>query len=457
MLRLNAAIPWLYAVMALAFGLLLAWTTPPFQLADETTHFERADALTFGPAAFARSGPDGDGYMTATVHQAVIDAEQRTDRLKFHPEAKALRDDLGSGPDRLDGRTARIAPGQAFNPLLYAPAGAAVAWGRHFGWTVLDTLRLARHLNLFASIGLGVVALSLAGGARLPIFALLMLPMSLALGAGVSQDGPILGLTALMVALVSRAMFEDRPLRRWESLAAALAAALVAVAKPPCVVLALLLLVVPADDRRLNTVAAGLALIAAVAWNAWMTAAGWPPPPPPGLSPDLHAQLKLLLGHPDRLPAIAAATFEVHGEGYLRQMVGVLGWLDAPLPETFYPPAFAMLAAALLIPLSVGVSGGWRMVRAAAPLLAATGAALVFAALYLSWSAVGASVIEGVQGRYLLPLALMLPLAIEGPRPLLRGGLGGGLRMLLSAAVLAFPLVSLVVTQQALISRYYMP
>jgi hypothetical protein len=455
--RLNAAIPWLYAVLALAFGIVLAWTTPPFQMADETTHFARADALTFGPAAFAPRDSDGRLHIAARAHQAVLDAALRAERVKFHPAEKVRAADLDPSAGRLDGRMGVFFPGQAFNPLLYLPPSAAVAWGRHFGWTVLDTLQLARVLNLMATVGLGAAAVALAGGARLSIFAILMLPMSMALAASVSQDGPVLGLAALAVALVSRAMAADRPLSRGECLLAALAVALAAMAKAPYAVLAVLLLLAPAQDRRTAGIAAGFALVVGIGSNLWQAASGWAAPPPPGMSSDFLGQARFLGAHLDRIPGIVAATFARHGPHYLPEIVGVLGWLDTPLPNAFYPAAYAMLGAAVAAPAAVGLGGGWRRVRIGAPLLALAGIAGVFLALYLGWSRTGSPVIEGVQGRYLLPLLLMLPLMLEGPRPLLGGDpVRTGLRAILTAGVLAFPLVSLAVTVETLIRRYYL-
>src|SRR5690606_30217522 len=116
--RLYASIPWLYAVLALAFGVTLAWTTPPFQMADETTHFARADAITFGPAGFAPRDVEGRPHMAARAHQAVLDAVSRAERVKFHPDEKVHAADLDA-TDRLDGRIGVFFAGQAFNPVLY--------------------------------------------------------------------------------------------------------------------------------------------------------------------------------------------------------------------------------------------------------------------------------------------------------------------------------------------------
>jgi hypothetical protein len=74
----------------------------------------------------------------------------------------------------------------------------------------------------------------------------------------------------------------------------------------------------------------------------------------------------------------------------------------------------------------------------------------------VTWNPVGASVVEGVAGRYFLPLALFLTLALEGGDALLpaRGRLAP-LRLAGTALVLAFPLISVVVTLAAVETRYH--
>ncbi|WP_293678593.1 DUF2142 domain-containing protein, partial [uncultured Phenylobacterium sp.] len=396
---------------------------------------------------------------TGRVHMSIAEAAAPYARLHFRPAEKLRPADpavVAAERLRLDGRRIEILPGQAFNPVLYAPPAAAVAVGRHYGWTVLDTLHLARALNALVSIALGFAALCLARQARLAMFAILSLPMSVALYAAVSQDGPLIGLTALAVAVLSRAMGESRPLSRAETVFLAVCFGAIGMAKPPCALLVFLLMAAPTQSRPLKYAAGGLALAAALGWSGWMSLSGWAAPPPPGLAPDPADQAGFLLKNLDALPAIASDTLAIHGRPYADQFVGVLGWLDTLLPQPFYRAAWLMLGVALLAPAAVGLERGWRAMRWTAPLVAVVAAGAVFAALYLGWTSVGGRIVEGVQGRYLLPLALVLPLGLEGPRPILAGDrFRDGLRTLGTILVLAFPFASLVVVQVALIERYY--
>jgi len=455
--RLWAAIPWAFLILGLSTSLVLVWSVPPFQAPDELTHMARADIIASGPSGLGETVQDGRRVLVGQAHVALQDASRPFQRLQAQPAEKVRWADIAYATSvGLDARRTAIFPGQALNPLLYAPISAAVAWGRHFGWDVLDTLYLARTLNAVVSLAIGFLALRLAAGARLPLFAFLMLPMSLDLMGSAVQDGPVIAVTALAVALLSRGMGEGRPLSGREVAAAAICLILVGMAKPPHVAFAVLLWLAPAERPRRKRLWALAALAIPLAWNAWVSATGWLPTSRPGAVMSTAGQAAFLLRHPESVWDVAQHTFAAAGKFYVQQFVGVLGWLDTPLTWTFYAAAYVMLALALLTPAAVGARG-WAALRlAVAPLVVLVSGA-VFGSLYLGWSPVGGPMVDGVQGRYFLPIALLLPLAFEGPRPLLGGPRAAeGLSVLLTAAVILFPLISLSCVEWAVIDRYYL-
>jgi uncharacterized membrane protein len=75
----------------------------------------------------------------------------------------------------------------------------------------------------------------------------------------------------------------------------------------------------------------------------------------------------------------------------------------------------------------------------------------IFGALYLSYTPVGAAQVDGVQGRYFLPVLLVLPLMLVSAK----AATPSRVRTLATAAVLLFPVVSLFLTERALTTRYY--
>lgn len=73
---------------------------------------------------------------------------------------------------------------------------------------------------------------------------------------------------------------------------------------------------------------------------------------------------------------------------------------------------------------------------------------LIFLLEYLSWTALGAGFVDGVQGRYFLPIALFLPCLLPA--------LPAWACRTLLVPVMAFPALSIAITVHSLVLRYYL-
>jgi uncharacterized membrane protein len=153
----------------------------------------------------------------------------------------------------------------------------------------------------------------------------------------------------------------------------------------------------------------GLAVVSGVAGLAWLAAIN-------GLPGHLHEgvdpgrQAAGIVADPAGFVRVLAATAMHQGGWYVRSFLGVLGWSNLFLPAFVYggliiAAPFALLAAkGAPAPLPKGALVWFALLMAAVVLL-------VEVALYVTWTPVGADQVEGVQGRYFLPLA---PLAFYG-------------------------------------------
>ncbi len=119
--------------------------------------------------------------------------------------------------------------------------------------------------------------------------------------------------------------------------------------------------------------------------------------------------LSYCLGHPVEMIEICYRTLERQTSGYISQMLATpLGYLDTPLPEIV---VYALILILLFSILKCGdeVRYEVRDVRrySAAITILITG--MIMAALLLSWTTEDAVQIDGIQGRYFLPI---LPLIV---------------------------------------------
>ncbi len=393
--------PLAYLLIAVPVMLFVALAAPPFQGADEDNHFLRVIALSRGEVVGTRFSDFSAGGF---VNRTAVAAAHALDRLKFHPERHVTAAELLA----VRGLRWRGAVGAAdfgntalYPPWFYGPAVVAVLIARAGRMPVVDGLLLARVLTGLAGAGVGALAIGMARRGRAIVFGGLALPMSLALLGSCSQDGLLIATAALAAALLGRGR------HGW----AGLLLGLVVAARPPYAPL-LLLLGLGWPGRR----ALAVAVLAAALPLLWIAFGAAPAEialrPADGVS--IAGQLRGLLAHPARVPGIAMRTLVQSGAGYWRELLGVLGWLDTPLAGAAYRIADAMLAAALAVQLAGPGEARPRWVGAAVGLVILAAMGAVFAAQYLSWTPVGAARVEGVQGRYLIPVLLFLGLALPG-------------------------------------------
>ncbi|MBE7211929.1 MAG: DUF2142 domain-containing protein [Gluconacetobacter diazotrophicus] len=443
----------LLALLFLFYGTIavpaLAVLMPPFQAADEMAHLGRADQVERG-GMLARRIPEADtsggrvhpGF--SAVDQALLRLRAGRDTRIDPAELRRLKAvPLGVPADAPFPNTA------AYPPLFYGPDAAAIAVGERLNFGAVRTARLARLCNGAVAVLLGCWAIGRGRRLAPALFFVLSLPMSLALFASASQDGPMLAATALLVSLLG-APPDGRGARLALPAAAVLIGA-VAAARPPYAAMALLLPILAPPGRRMA--ASGWAAGAVLLVAAWTIAVDrWVMARP--VAAAIAAQLGALEHRPATIATVAwgTAVEQVrHGLPWVREAIGVLGWLDVLLPGPYYAAALVVgaLAFAASRPEAGMAAVGWRR-WAVAGLLVLSAVGIVLS-IYLSWTAVGARTVDGVQGRYFLPLLLAGVLVLPPAT-----GRWSGRRHLAACVVVAwFPCVSIAASVCAVAARYY--
>ena len=278
---------------------------------------------------------------------------------------------------------------------------------------------LARFFSAAAFVICGVLALHVAP--RWWVFTVLCLPMTLSLASSVHPDALNLAVLALSLALLERG-------RR--ILAAVLMSAVIA-QRPTLLPLSLLFMLPlgPGGElaRRCLWGRVRDVLVATLPPLAWVALAQaratveiirTPQPYPPGpLWPEGHnvlfaatngaAQVKVLFAHPQLLLTLPLETIVEDFWFTCREMIGVLGHLELVLPPRLYVFAWCGLAAAAVADMTNHARSWPRALDNVLTLAVLCSALLLtYLTMYLIWTQVGYPKIEGVQGRYLLPLLL---------------------------------------------------
>lgn len=304
------------------------------------------------------------------------------------------------------------------SPLPYAPQALGIAMLLPFEPSPVVLLYGARLANFLTWLLLMIVALRITGSHHWTLALLALTPMSVFLAASASADAATNALAFLWIAVILRKRGSRAPLSIGDTAMLWALGTSLGLCKSIYWALTLLVLTLPRScfpARRTRALIVSAVLLGSLApvaaWN-WISAGTAVPSP---YFADPQAQWALLLADPLAVAPVLAQTVRSEALNWLQQFVGVLGWLDTPLPDVVYwaYPGLLVVVALLERPQHGLLGTSERALLVALP-VAATAALLLF--FYVVWTAPGDGVITSFQGRYLIPFGPLLMIAAQRSR-----------------------------------------
>jgi uncharacterized membrane protein len=440
-----------FLLAALLFGAVLAAVTPPFQVPDEPAHFYRAYRVSEGHLDLVPGGLR-EAPLPAGIHRIGVDllGDLPFDNQKRIAPRKILAAfQVPLEPERPE--STFFANSLQYTFVPYVPQAAGIAAGRFLGAPPLALLHLARLANLL----FGVLGVAFAVR-RLPAFKWLtamvaLTPMALSLLGSASADVTSIVAAFTLVSVTAKLAWGEKAATRGDFLLLTASAVALCASKPPYMPLALLAFLIPA--ARFPWRRAGFLLLhtslsfAAAAWSVVTSRTvgiiRF------GAGVDVERQIHDSLVHPLGFLWVLIHDYAVHTPRYLGELVGQLGWLDTRIPTPLRVVYLAVLLALVFLETNPGIEvRRWQRGIAATATLAAM--AVVSASQYAIWTPYGADLIEGIQGRYFLPLVPGAVWALHDRR-----WAGRIPPDRLALALAAFSLLSCGIAVWAVVARYY--
>lgn len=435
--RMPATLPVLLLVAAwVLLASVWIWTNPLGSAPDESDHYIRAVATGHGeftgtPAPLAASDPTGivGGRRYFTIPAGMgFPVQWACDA--FHPDQTAACQNTRE--TRSTGTVGQSAAG-TYMPTGYLAPGAFIRLATDPD-TALILGRVGGALLSLALLGMAAALVwSRASSLALLWLVLAVTPMQLFLLSEVGPNGLEMAATICFAAALVR-LARTGPVLAWQWASLTVAGVVLGTTRPLgplwvglAVLGALLLAGFAQVLRRLRerpwaALATTIAVAAAAAGNVW-----WQSRYP---TAGAHVSLRALLNN---IPADLNQLTRLFTE-----MVGVFGWLDTFLPA---PLALSWLGAVLLVLALALYAGTWRdrvVIVIVAVAVTFIGAALTG---YLTQSFGYTLAGQGVQGRYLMPLAVWIPIVSGEVLLRRRHRLAGALQRSLVPAVLVLTAV----------------
>ena len=425
-LPLGVAFRWVLAITLLLGGVLSA-IIPPGKSPDEADHMVRAYLLSRGHV-FLKTEPcqgenalchNGSTMSGGPVDKGLLEYFRLYNPYQRHKESML---DLQAGRV-IPWRGEEVffhAPGTGYYfPLVYLPQATALAMGKTLGLTVEHSYYLAR---VFAMTS-GVLVLTLAFYIFWPqpaVLALLLVPMSLFQTASASIDFLCNALAVLVIACFLRLALLRKEAPNSLFWMMALAMFLLGTARAHLASMVLLMAAAAWPTRRIQPwSAAAVATVAILAWMALAIPAtiDFRIPREMGIGQvvvyylSAPLQLARVLGH--------TVTDGTMLNSYVASFLGM--FFDQPLTHRTYAWLASLMALAI-VPCLASPRHLLQapLARSALVLTGMAGTLLAFLAMLVTWTPHPATLVQGVQGRYLLVPAMLLLLAVCSWEPAVR-------------------------------------
>ena len=446
----------LFLIVASLAGLLLIALIPPLAGGNEQMNFQRAASIANGQLL----------VKPVSLPGGLIDLSSKADarfREGARPPYGYSRSDWQALADiplqAAQPRVSRPNPIAVLNPVSYIPQAAAIAAGQALGLSPLAIFYLGRLGGLIGGIALTFFAIRIMPVHKLGLTAIALMPPVLFSRSTLDADQLTNGLAFLFAAMAMREIGGRGRLSGARIAALAVAAFLLALSKSAYLLIPLITLAIPANrfaSGRSKALACALICLPGIAGSlAWMmllkltyfTAVKyrtWS-----GVV-DPQQQLALVLSHPFAFAGTVLRTLfaTLFLPLAVIQFIGTFG-PPVTMPLLLIVANAGLLAATILSDAPIALrplqSGQTRLLAAAIVLLTL---GLILTLLYLQWTRLGGSVIDGFNGRYLCPLAPLLLLMIPATgKPLFR--------LPSSAWLLALAIVSVGGTFWTTVHTYY--
>lgn len=428
-----------FVVCSLALGLLFTAVLPPLSAPDEIAHY--ISAYQVSNRLMGKAAADVDGRVYIRAGDAWI--EDMEDVLADDGSGRTVDKDSvvlgqmvtqntygevrGNGGDAgLEGTVISYQPAVHTTPLAYVPQALGITLARMLGIGSLGLLFLGRIFNLLFYTGMGYLTMRRMPFGREVVFGVGLLPMVLHLTSSMSYDVMILSMTAYFTAVCLDLAYRAERVRLVDVAVLAGVMAVMGPCKMVYGVIAGLCLLIPVKkfggwEKWLAAAAAVLGAFAVAMFLVnrqtvvlytgitdrhviWADEAGY------SFAQLIHSPFLVL-------KMFYNTIIWQGGELFSGLIGGSLGNMD-PVLNT---PYLVVLALAVLLFMlaarkpgeSIRMSGGQRLWVWFLCLLCL--GALMFSML-LAWTPVSATTVQGVQGRYLLPLLPVFMLTLKNDR-----------------------------------------
>lgn len=314
------------------------------------------------------------------------------------------------------------------NEYLFIPCSLGISVARLLHLNTASLFFLGRLFNFLFYVALSMLAVYLIPFGKLLLSSILTMPMSFQQGMSFSYDVCVNSIAFLSAAIAFKFAYENTKKVNWKKaipllfftfiLAKAKGHAYITIALLPYIILFMNHLKYSNKKQTkiilktvfviLMTIMIGLGIMMIVNNNHLVSYT----PSYLSYADAEKYSISFLLNHPRYIPRIIFETLFVYGPYYLLTFVGhLLGWLELEISSIYIKIELMILAVFTVFSDTKKITSNKRTISIIASLISIV---FIFAGLLLAWTPINTVLVQGVQGRYFIPVALPLLLGLGG-------------------------------------------
>ncbi|MBS0509456.1 MAG: DUF2142 domain-containing protein [Proteobacteria bacterium] len=414
----------IFFLVTLIFTFWIGRHIPPVQSPDENVHLLRADMIAHGQWLLQskyldndREGGMADANFSSFVRSMLNIAGVEGD--------KSLTPDLLDKAENMrwsNEDSFQITAGTGYYlPIIYTPHAIGLFISRHLNLSMLVSYELTRALAAATALGIFTLAFSIRTPNALTLV-LLLTPMSLFQLASPTIDGISSALTMLLISLwFSLSLSENEKngrSRRQQEFWLYVCIFVLCTARTnmlPTLLIPLVILKQQYSRRRACSIA--LLYVITLGWIAFATLTTYDARVVRSMS-SLQIMVNYITNPQEFFTLLQSTLQDTEIRKFYRNSyIGILGWLDTPIPKK---SVRVLSAAIILILIFTALTTRWRealSTRITAFAVGGISIFLIFFALAVTWNLYPAAKIGGIQGRYFIIPTLFLAAAFGHIKP----------------------------------------
>jgi len=403
-----------FFAIGLIYGCIFLLATPAFQVPDEYEHFYRAIYVSEGHIVPEKLGDRAGVYVPESIQKTSAIMKDKWYSYVHDKDNKTLDlTDMYYIPYKSKYMVfediSRIAV-VTYSPVPYIISGLAISIGKIFNISPLLLMYLGRLANLLSWILLTYYAIKITPVHKWVFFVISFIPLTLFEAASLSADSFMMGISLLTIAIFFKYAFDahKKKINLKDIYILFIVLMLLALSKQIYLFLIFLLFLIPSKKfesrKKMFTVTLFLFLSILAITGTWsFIVKDLYIPIVPQIS--IMGQIFYILANPFRFLFVMLNTFLQTGLSYQILFVGNF-LLDMPLPLWWIGLyLIPIIPISLVDNCKIQITLKQKMISLIIFILVFI---LVCAFVYISWTPVGQNTIDGIQGRYFIPIFPLL-------------------------------------------------